>query len=57
MINMRNFEVVKILKEIALFLELNDVQFKPRAYEKAANSIEALEDDIQEIYKRGGLKL
>ncbi len=56
MINMRNSEVVKILKEIALFLEMNDVQFKPRAYEKAANSIEALEDDIQEVYKRGGTK-
>jgi len=53
---MKNFEIAKILKEIAIFLEMDDVQFKPRAYEKAARSIEALEEDVEEVYKRGGIK-
>ncbi|MEM3526436.1 MAG: DNA polymerase/3'-5' exonuclease PolX [Candidatus Jordarchaeaceae archaeon] len=52
----KNFEIAKILKEIAVFLEMEDVQFKPRAYEKAARSIEALQEDVEEIYKKGGIK-
>lgn len=35
---------------------MQDVAFKPRAYEKAAGAIEGLEEDVAEIYKRGGLK-
>src|SRR5512136_312665 len=54
--NMRNLEVVKVLREIAFLLEMDDVQFKPRAYEKAANSIESLEEGVEEIYKKGGIK-
>lgn len=53
---MKNFEIVKILKEIAIFLDMDNVQFKPRAYEKAAKSIEALEEPVEDIYKRGGTK-
>lgn len=53
---MRNQEISKILYEIAEFLEMQDVQFKPRAYEKAAHSIEALEEDVSKIYKKGGIK-
>ncbi|MBS7268799.1 MAG: DNA polymerase/3'-5' exonuclease PolX [Candidatus Freyarchaeota archaeon] len=52
----KNFEVANILKEIAVFLEMDDVQFKPRAYEKAARSIEALQEDVEEIYRKGGIK-
>ncbi|MEM2144912.1 MAG: helix-hairpin-helix domain-containing protein [Candidatus Jordarchaeaceae archaeon] len=52
----KNFEIAKTLKEIAVFLEMEDVQFKPRAYEKAARSIEALQEDVEEIYKKGGIK-
>jgi DNA polymerase (family 10) len=54
---MKNFEVAKILKEIAIFLEMDDIPFKPRAYEKAARSVEAVEEDLQEIYKKGGIKV
>jgi DNA polymerase (family 10) len=53
---MRNPEVAKILNEIAIFLEMDNVQFKPRAYEKAARAIEALEESLEEIYAKGGLK-
>ncbi len=53
---MKNFEISKVLREIAYFLDMEDVPFKPRAYEKAASSVEALGEDISEIYKRGGVK-
>jgi len=53
---MRNFEVAKVLREIGIFLDMDDVQFKPRAYEKAAKSVEALEEDVELVYKRGGVR-
>ena len=53
---MKNLEVAKIFKEIAILLKMDDIQFKPRAYEKAARSIEALEEDVEEIYKKDGVK-
>src|SRR3989338_6945713 len=53
---MRNLEIAKILYNIALYLEMEDEPFKPRAYEKAARSVEALTEDVSDIYKRGGIK-
>jgi len=53
---MRNAELAQIFKEIALYLEMQGVQFKPRAYEKVAYALEALEEPVEEIYKRGGVK-
>ena len=53
---MTNQEIAKIFYEIAEYLEMQDVLFKPRAYEKAARSIEALEKDISDIYGKGGIK-
>ncbi len=35
---------------------MEGVAFKPRAYEKVAEAIAGLEEDIAAIYKRGGLK-
>ena len=53
---MINHELVKIFREIAVILEMKGVDFKPRAYEKVAYALEALEEDVGEIYKKGGLK-
>jgi len=53
---MDNKEISKILYEISEYLVMDDVPFKPAAYEKAALSIETLEEDIRDIYKREGLK-
>jgi len=53
---MTNQDIAKILYEISEFLEMQDIPFKPRAYEKAAHSIEALEENVSDIYKREGLK-
>ena len=53
---MRNTELAQIFREIALYLEMQGVQFKPRAYEKVAYALEALEESVAEIYNRGGIK-
>jgi len=53
---MRNQEIAKIFYEIADYLEMDEVPFKPYAYQRAAISLESLEEDVEEIYKRGGIK-
>ena len=53
---MKNFEIAKILYNISLYLEMEDEPFKPRAYEKAARSVEALTEDVSDIYKRSGTR-
>ena len=51
-----NEEIAKILYEIGEYLEMEGVAFKPRAYEKAAETIQGLSEDVREIYRNGGLK-
>lgn len=53
---MPNVEFALIFREISLYLEMQGVQFKPRAYEKVAYTLEAMEESLAEIYKRGGIK-
>ncbi len=53
---MKNLEVAKMLYEIADILEAQDVEFKPRAYRRAARSIEELSEDIVDIWKREELE-
>lgn len=53
---MKNQVVARILNNIADILELQEVEFKPIAYRRAAESIESLPEDIEEIYKRGELR-
>jgi DNA polymerase (family 10) len=53
---MSNQEIAKIFYEIANYLEMEGVAFKPYAYQKAAITLETLEEDVEEIYKRGGLR-
>ncbi|MCS7183970.1 MAG: DNA polymerase/3'-5' exonuclease PolX [Patescibacteria group bacterium] len=51
---MKNFEIVKLLKMMALYLKMKDIKFKPQAYEKAAYSIEALDEDIDDFIRKNG---
>ncbi|MCL4392488.1 DNA polymerase/3'-5' exonuclease PolX [Patescibacteria group bacterium] len=51
-----NKSIAEILYDIAEYLNMDNIPFKPRAYEKAAEVIEGLEEDVSEIYKKGGLK-
>ena len=53
---MKNQEIAKIFYEIANYLEMEGVAFKPYAYQKAAITLETLEEDVEEIYKRGDLE-
>jgi len=53
---MTNSQIIKILNEIAAYLEMKEVPFKPRAYEKAARAIEGLSEELSELYRRQGLK-
>ncbi len=52
---MTNLEIAKIFREMAALYEMQDIQFKPRAYERAAKSLETLGRNAQDIYKESGL--
>jgi len=51
-----NRELAKIFYEIADYLEMEGVAFKPYAYQKAALALETLKEDVWDIYRRGGAK-
>ena len=53
---MKNREISKLLYDIAEILELQNVQFKPRAYRRAAQGIESHPNDIEELYKENSLR-
>ncbi len=51
---MKNQELAKIFNDIARFMEIDGVAFKPYAYQKAAFSLQALPEDIGDIYRKKG---
>ena len=52
---MKNREIATMLREIADFLEIQEVEYKPRAYRTAARNIESLSEDIEDVHARGEL--
>jgi DNA polymerase (family X) len=52
---LKNYEIARILHEIAIYEEMKGEKFKPRAYEKAALYIESLNEDLEIVYKKGGI--
>lgn len=52
---MANKKLAKILYEIEGLLRIKGVAYKPRAYQKAAQVLENLKEDIAEIYQKKGL--
>jgi DNA polymerase (family 10) len=52
----RNNELARAFRDIAAYLDMEDVPFKPRAYEKAAQAIEATDRPLAELYRDGGEK-
>ncbi len=50
-----NNDIAEKLQEIAIYLEMDDVPFRPRAYEKASEGVLSLDKSVSEIYKDGGL--
>lgn len=53
---MTNAEIARVLREIAIFLDMDGVAFKPRAYEKAADAVESSDAQLAELYRGGGVK-
>ncbi|MFH1582303.1 MAG: DNA polymerase/3'-5' exonuclease PolX [bacterium] len=53
---MNNQVLAKIFYEIAEYLKMDEVLFKPYAYQKAAMALEGSEEDIQDVYDRNGIK-
>ncbi len=51
---MKNSEVASVLYEIADMLEMQNVEFKPAAYRKAARSVEESPEGVGDIYKKSG---
>jgi DNA polymerase (family 10) len=48
---MKNLKVAEILEEIADILEMKGVEYKPRAYRKAAQTVRSLSKDIEDVPK------
>lgn len=53
---MTNADIARVLREIAVFLDMDGVAFKPRAYEKAADAVESCDTPVADLYRRGGAK-
>ncbi|MCC7383069.1 MAG: DNA polymerase/3'-5' exonuclease PolX [Deltaproteobacteria bacterium] len=51
-----NAEIARALREMAMFLEMDEVPFKPAAYERAADAVESLGGRVADLHARGGLK-
>jgi len=53
---MNNQELAKIFYDMANYLEMDNGSFRAYAYKKVAIVLESLEQDIEDVYKQGGLK-
>ncbi len=53
---MRNQTIAKIFYNLSFYLAMEDVPFKPQAYEKAAMALESFPQDLGALYKKEGLK-
>lgn len=51
-----NNDLAKMLYEMAALYEMEETEFKPRAYERAALGVEAFGRDLGELYQEKGLK-
>jgi len=51
-----NQAIAGLLREIGEYLAMQEIPFKPRAYEKAAMVIDGLEEEAEETYRHGGLR-
>ena len=49
-----NRDIARVLRETAAFYAMDDVPFKPRAYENAALAIQNAQEESAELYARGG---
>ena len=53
---MENKDIAKVFYDLADILDMQNVQWKPIAFRKAARTIENMSKSIKDIYKKGGIK-
>jgi len=53
---LKNREIAELLYETADIMEFQQIEWKPRAYRRAAQNIENLGEDIEKVYERKGKK-
>ena len=56
MSDLSNHEIAEALREIGERLAMKNIPFKPRAYEKAAEAVDGLDEEMRIIYQKGGRK-
>ncbi len=56
MVGKTNIEIAKVLANMAILYEMAGVSFKPRAYERAAESVQTLDEELRDLWKREGKK-
>jgi DNA polymerase (family 10) len=56
MAEISNKAIADILRQIGEYLAMRQEPFKPRAFEKAAEAVGTLEEEISKIYASGGIK-
>jgi DNA polymerase (family 10) len=52
----RNADLARCFRDLAAYLDMEGVPYKPRAYERAAQGIEAYDRPLAEMYRAGGTK-
>jgi DNA polymerase (family X) len=53
---MKNQELSHVFSQLATYLEINKVPFKPQAFLKVAEFLESFDKDVQDIYQQQGVK-
>ena len=53
---MTNSAIADVLREMALYLDMTGVQFKPRAYDRAAHAVETFGRPLADVYAEAGVK-
>lgn len=51
----KNYAIASVLHELAFYCEMEGIAFKPQAYERAAEALEALGENVQELYQKEGV--
>ena len=51
-----NAELADRLRELALFLDMTGVPFKPRAFEKAADAVQGVAEPLAAVHAAGGVR-
>ncbi len=51
-----NQEIARVFSTIADYLAMQDVPFKPRAYERVAETVATLDRSLADVYNEGGIR-